>query len=70
MKSPSRNIHFTVEKDRQEPGKLVIGDKKFNSIEELKEYYTKYRIYIGKNDNEKLFLSKPISRFLYPALHL
>uniref|UniRef100_A0A914CIS1 Uncharacterized protein n=1 Tax=Acrobeloides nanus TaxID=290746 RepID=A0A914CIS1_9BILA len=69
IKSPNRNIHFTIEKDKLEPGKLVIGDKKFNTIEELKDYYTKFRIYMGKNNNDNLFLGKPINRFLYPQIH-
>jgi len=58
LKAPGRNKHFKV---HFENSVYCIGQRKFNSLDELIEHYKKAPIYTG-SDGEKLYLIKPFLR--------
>ncbi|XP_054709647.1 cytoplasmic protein NCK2-like isoform X2 [Uloborus diversus] len=54
LKAPTRNKHFRV---HMEDGVYCIGQRRFNSLDELVEHYKRAPIYTGP-DGEKLYLIK------------
>ncbi|GIY93778.1 hypothetical protein CEXT_810751 [Caerostris extrusa] len=60
LKAPTRNKHFRV---HMEDGVYCIGQRRFNSLDELVEHYKRAPIYTGP-DGEKLYLIKPFRKVL------
>lgn len=58
LKAPTRNKHFRV---HMEDGVYCIGQRRFNSLDELVEHYKRAPIYTGP-DGEKLYLIKPFRK--------
>lgn len=60
LKASTRNKHFRV---HMEDGVYCIGQRRFNSLDELVEHYKRAPIYTGP-DGEKLYLIKPFKKQL------
>ncbi|XP_042902101.1 SH2/SH3 adapter protein dreadlocks [Parasteatoda tepidariorum] len=60
LKAPKRNKHFRV---YMEDGVYCIGQRRFNSLDELVEYYKRAPIYTGP-DGEKLYLIKAFRKVI------
>ncbi|XP_015925212.1 SH2/SH3 adapter protein dreadlocks [Parasteatoda tepidariorum] len=58
LKASSKNKHFRV---HMEDGVFCIGQRRFNSLDELVEHYKRAPIYTGP-DGEKLYLIKPFRK--------
>uniref|UniRef100_A0A914DU92 Uncharacterized protein n=1 Tax=Acrobeloides nanus TaxID=290746 RepID=A0A914DU92_9BILA len=69
VKYQPRNLHFTISKCEDESGKLLFGNNKFDSMNELIECYTKIRIYQLPGTHAQLFLRKPLLMIPEIPLH-